>query len=166
MVPSGIRVLALLAFTIPGVNGELLGIGEETQLRVMYIITCLAVVITTIAVVIAYRATRPKQAPSREGGPLARAKSAGYPTSPLIRTSEDLALQRQLTMLEAERVARQAQRDVAHDEWVQNALADTGVTSAQRRAVARAAVEHQLAAVSAQYAGLSLIHISEPTRPY
>ena len=56
---------------------------------------------------------------------MARAQAAGYPSSPQIRTASDVALQRQLATADAERIARQAQRDADHDAWVDAALAET-----------------------------------------
>ena len=56
---------------------------------------------------------------------MARAEAAGYPVSPQIRTASDVAFQQQLATLDAERIARQAQRDADHDAWVDAALAET-----------------------------------------
>ena len=128
------RLLAVMAYAVPGARAEVMGVSDAKLMQSMFVITCIAVAIAIGAVIVAYRAMRPqaRPLPVRAGGPMGRAQAAGYACSPQIRTAADVALQRQLATADAERIARQAQRDAEHDAWVDaalaNTLADTGAT--------------------------------------
>ena len=73
------RLLAVLAYAIPGAKAEFLGVSDATMVYGMFVITCIAVAIAISAVIVAYRAMRPqaRPLPVRAGGPMGRAQAAG-----------------------------------------------------------------------------------------
>jgi len=57
------RLLAVLAYAVPGAKAEVMGVSDAKLMQSMFVITCIAVAIAIGAVIVAYRAMRPQARP-------------------------------------------------------------------------------------------------------